>query len=209
KLARVIAAEQKSLALVTYHRYPLRACVKEPSSRGFLTIPALLADGSSSGLADGLASFVSVAHADRLPFRLTEINSASCEGTKGVSDTFASALWALDTMFNMASVGVDGVNFHMLPGSNYELFTVSHSAPGGWQAFVHPEYYGLMLFAKAFPPGAQLLKGSAPGGPVKVWATQDPSGTIRVTLINKDLAAEHDVSVALPQASNQGSLETL
>ena len=64
-------------------------------------------------------------------FRLTEINSASCEGAKGVSDTFASALWALDTMFDMASVGVDGVNVHMLPGSNYELFTPSADARAG------------------------------------------------------------------------------
>ncbi len=86
------------------------------------------------------------------------MNSASCEGAKGVSDTFASALWALDTMFNFAKVGVQGVNFHMLPGSNYELFTPSQTSSGSWQAFVHPEYYGLTLFAQAFPPGAQLLQ---------------------------------------------------
>ncbi len=114
---------------------------------------------------------MSVAHRRGLGFRLTEINSASCEGAKGVSDTFASALWALDTMFDMASVGVDGVNFHMLPGSNYELFTPSQTAGGTWQAFVHPEYYGLLMFAQAFPPGAHLLSVSAPSGPVKVWAT--------------------------------------
>ena len=97
---------------------------------------------------------MSVAHAHSLPFRLTEINSASCQGARRASrDTFASALWALDTLFNLASVGVDGVNFHMLPGSDYELFTVSHTASGAWQAFVHPEYYGLLMFAQAFPPG--------------------------------------------------------
>ena len=62
------------------------------------------------------------------------MNSASCKGTPGVSDTFASALWALDALFNMASVGVDGVNFHMLPGSAYELFTVSQDGAGNWQA---------------------------------------------------------------------------
>ncbi len=209
KLAKLINAEHNSLKLITYHRYPLRACLKDPSAQGFPSIPNLLADGSSSGLAQRLKSYASVAHSHHLPFRLTEINSASCEGAKGVSDTFASALWALDTMFNMASVGVDGVNFHMLPGSSYELFTVSHTASGAWQAFVHPEYYGLMMFAQAFPPGAQLLGVSAPSGPVKIWATADASGTVRVTLINKDPAAEHDVSLQLPATANQGSLETL
>ena len=209
KLGKLISAERRSLKLVTYHRYPLRACVTDPSAAGFPSIPNLLADSSSVGLAHGLAPFVSVAHAHQLPFRLTEINSASCEGAKGVSDTFASALWALNAMFNMASVGVDGVNFHMLPGSNYELFTVSHTSGGAWQAFVHPEYYGLQMFAQAFPPGARLLNLSAPSGPVKVWATQGTDGTLRVTVINEDPSAEHDVALQLPGASGTGSLETL
>jgi hypothetical protein len=209
KLTKFINAERKALKLVTYHRYPLRSCVTDPTAAGFPSIPSLLADSSSTGLAAGVSPFVSVAHSHHLPFRLTEINSASCQGTAGVSDTFASALWALDTSFAMASVGVDGENFHMLPGSNYELFTVSHSASGAWQAFVHPEYYGLMMFAQAFPPGAHRLSVSAPGGPVKIWATQDAAGVIRVTLINKDPSAEHDVSLQVAGASAPGSLETL
>jgi hypothetical protein len=208
KLGHFISAEPR-LKLVTYHRYPLRACVTDPTSSSYASIPNLLADSSAAGLARGLASYARVAHAHHRPLRLSEINSASCEGSAGVSDSFASALWALDTMFNMASVGVDGVNFHMLPGSNYELFTVSHSSTGAWQAFVHPEYYGLLMFAQAFPPGAHLLPVSAPAGPVKVWATQAADGAIRVTLINKDPNAEHDVQLQLPGVPGRASLETL
>ena len=85
----------------------------------------------------------------------------------------------------MASVGVDGVNFHTLPHAGYELFTFRH-VNGTWEAFVHPEYYGLQMFAQAFPPGARLLNLSAPSGPVKVWATQGTDGTLRVTVINED-----------------------
>lgn len=209
KLGKLISAQRRSLKLVTYHHYALRACITDPNASGFPSIPNLLADGSSAGLARGLARFVSVAHAHRLPFRLTEFNSASCQGAKGVSDTFASALWALDALFNLASVGVDGVNFHMLPGSHYELFTVSHSLSGAWQAFVHPEYYGLLMFSQAFPPGARLLNVSAPSGPVKIWATQGTDGTIRATLINKDPSAEHDVQLQVAGASGPGALEML
>ncbi len=208
KLGRFISAE-RGLKLVTYHRYPLRSCVSDSSAPGFATIQSLLADSSSRGLAQGLAAYVRVAHGHGLPFRVAEMNSASCEGTAGVSDTFASALWALDTLFNMASVGVDGVNFHMLPGSHYELFTASHDPTGAWQAFVHPEYYGLMMFAQAFPPGARLLPVSAPSGPVKIWSTLDANGTTRVVLINQDPSAEHDVSLQLPGAPPAASLETL
>jgi hypothetical protein len=208
KLAKFISAEPR-LGLVTYHRYPLRACVTDAASPGFPSIPNLLSDTASAGLATPMSPFIATAHKHALPFRVAEMNSASCQGEKGVSDTFASALWALDTMFSFASVGVDGVNFHMLPGSNYELFTVSHNSTGAWQAFVHPEYYGLLMFAQAFPPGARLLQTTAPAGPVKVWATQGGDGAVRITLINKDPAAEHDISLSVAGAAMPGSLETL
>ena len=159
-----------------------------------------------------MSPFIAVAHRHNLAFRVAEMNSASCQGEKGVSDTFASALWALDTMFQFAKVGVDGVNFHMLPGSDYELFTTSHNSTGAWQAFVHPEYYGLLMFAQAFPAGAQLLQTTGAGGtgsPVKVWATQGGDGAVRVTLINKDPSAEHDISLSVSGATVAGSLETL
>ena len=208
KLGSFISSARE-LRLVTYHRYPLRACLTKPSAGGYASIPNLLADSSSSGLAASVGPFASVAHSRQLAFRLTELNSASCEGAKNVSDTFASALWALDTLFAMADQGVDGVNFHMLPGSNYELFTPSQTSTGSWQAFVRPEYYGLLMFAQAFPPDAHRLPVSAPSGPVKVYATQDTAGVVRVTLINKDPGAEHDVSLQMPAGSGTGSLETL
>jgi hypothetical protein len=207
-LDRFIAAEPK-LKLVTYHRYALRACVTDPSQPGFPSIPSLLADSSSAGLAAPMSPFVKLAAKHRLPFRVAEMNTASCQGAKGVSDAFASALWSLDTMFNFAKVGVQGVNFHMLPGSHYELFTVSHAANGAWQALVHPEYYGLQMFAQAFPPGARLLNVATPAGPTKVWATQGVDGTVRVTLINQDPATEHDVHVRIPGATATGSVEAL
>ena len=122
----VLHRYRASLGLVTYHRYPLRACVTDPASPGFPSIPNLLADSSSAGLAAADGTVRQCRPPPQPPVPVAEMNSASCQGAKGVSDTFASALWALDTMFNFASVGVDGVNFHMLPGSNYELFTVSH-----------------------------------------------------------------------------------
>ncbi|MGH2877449.1 MAG: glycosyl hydrolase family 79 C-terminal domain-containing protein, partial [Solirubrobacteraceae bacterium] len=211
-LGRFIAKERRRLRIVTYHRYPLRACVTDPSDPSFPTIPNLLADRSSAGLAAPLARYAALAHRHGLQFRLAEMNSASCEGAKGVSDTFASALWALDTMFNLAAVGVDGVNVHMLPGSAYELFTVSHDSEGNWQAFVHPEYYGLKLFAQAFPPGAQLLPVTGVGGagsPTKVWATLGLDGSERITLINQDPVNEHDISLQIPNATATGALQTL
>jgi len=207
-LASFVAAEPR-LGLVTYHRYPLRACSTDPTAPDFPSIANLLADSSSSGLAQPVAAYAQIAHAHGLPFRIAEMNSASCEGAAGVSDTFASALWALDTLFNFAAAGVDGVNFHMLPGAHYELFTVSQTAAGTWQAFVHPEYYGLLMFAQAFPPGARLLPVGAPTGPVKVWATLGTDGTTRVVVINQDPTSDHTVEIQLPETTASGTVETL
>jgi hypothetical protein len=113
-----------------------------------------------------------------------------------VSDTFASSLWMLDTLFNLAAEGVDGVNIHTLPGSAYEPATFSRQN-GAWQAFVHPDYYGALMFAQAFPPGAQLLSVVAPAGSVKIWAVQAGAQT-RVVLINKDPSTPAQVQLQLP-----------
>jgi hypothetical protein len=207
-LGRFISSE-KGVKIVTYHRYPLRACVTDPTSPDYASIANLLSDSSSAGLAAPIAAYAAVAHAHGLQFRIGELNSASCQGLAGTSDTFASALWVLDTLFNMASVGVDGVNIHTLPGAPYQPFELSQSPTGTWQATVDPEYYGLLMFARAFPPGARLLAVNAPSGPVKVWATQASDGTIRVVLINKDTTAAHSVALELPGGLSGASLESL
>jgi hypothetical protein len=161
-------------------------------------------------MAAALAPYVATAHARGLQFRVDELNSAAlagCLARPGISNTFASALWMLDTLFNLASVGVDGVNIHSLPGAGYEVFTFSRNA-GGWQAFVRPDYYGMLMFAQAFPAGARLLTVHAPAGPVKVWATHGADGRTRVALINQD-SRPRQVELQLPSAGGQAELEWL
>jgi hypothetical protein len=201
---------EPTLKLVTIHRYPLRAGVKDPSDQLYPSIANLLSDRSALGIAQQVGPYAALAHARGLPFRLDEMNSAANSGQPGTSNTFASALWVLDTLFNLAGVGVDGINVHSLPGAAYELFTFSQSH-GTWQAFVHPEYYGMLMFAQAFPPGAQLLPVSAPSGPLKLWATRAPDGHIRVVAINKDPANGYQVQIQVPGSdiSGQASLDWL
>jgi hypothetical protein len=205
----LLAAEPR-LRMVTVHRYPIQGCLRNPSSAFYPSIPNLLSDRSSVGMAASLAPYVALAHAHGLQFRVDELNSAAlagCLGRPGISSSFASALWMLNTLFNLASVGVDGVNIHSLPGAAYEVFTFGRG-PAGWQAFVHPDYYGMLMFAQAFPPGAQLMPVQMAAGPVKVWATHAADGHTRVTLINQD-SRPHPVELQLPSAGGPGSLEWL
>src|SRR5262249_15211707 len=126
----------------------------------------------------------------------------------GVSDTFASALWILDTLFNFASVGVDGVNIHTLPRAAYQLFSFQQRK-GTWHAVVHPEYYGMLAFAQAFPPGARLLPVSIASGPIKAWPTSARDAHTRVVLINQSSPADVTVQLQIPGGSNSVSIERL
>jgi hypothetical protein len=194
-------SSEPGLGLVTFHRYPLRGCNVTQTSPAYPTIANLLSDYAQVDLAQSVAPFVAMAHAQGLKFRLDEMNSVACAGTSGVSDTFASALWMLDTLFEMVNVGVDGVNIHTLPGSHYQLFSFTNSA-NSWQGDVYPEYYGMLMFAQAAPPGSRLLPISGvPDGPLKVWATLAPDGTERIVLINEDPANAQSIVLQAPGSS--------
>ncbi len=183
RLGSFLTAEPR-VGMVTLHRYPLQLCYTSRRSPRYPTIGHLLEPSSSIGLADSFAPYVPVASARGLPLRIDELNSVSCGAAPAVSDTFASALWALDTLFEMVRVGIHGVNVHTFPGAGYELFRISR-VNGDWQAAVRPEYYGLLLFARAAPAGSRLIPVSgAASGAVRTWATRARDGTIRVVLVN-------------------------
>jgi hypothetical protein len=183
QLGRFLAAEPR-VGLVTLHRYPLQLCYTPRHSPRYPTVAHLLGPAASIGLADSFAPYAAIARAHRLPLRIDELNSVSCGADPSVSETFASALWAINTLFAMARVGMHGVNIHTFPGAGYELFELQHDG-GRWRATVAPEYYGLMMFARAAPAGARLLGiDGAVSGSVHTWATRSAGGTIRIALVN-------------------------
>ncbi len=190
------------ISLMTVHRYPLRNCFVPPSSPQYPSIDHLLSSYSTVELARGLQRWVAIAHGAHRQLRVDELNSVACRGRSGVSDTFASALWAPDALFSLVRAGVDGVNVHTLPDAAYELFAFSRH-DGGWQAQVRPIYYGLELFAQAAPAGARLLGVSRRGADtgLSVWATRARDRAVRVVVINKSQMQRKTVTVALPQGA--------
>jgi Glycosyl hydrolase family 79 C-terminal beta domain len=180
-----LAAEPR-VKILTLHRYPVQTCFVAPSDPQYPTVANLLSPASTSGLADGVATYAALAHAHHLPLRIDEINTDSCVAAPGVSNAFVSALWALDELFEMAQVGVDGVNIHTYPGATYQLFKFSHDHR--WSASVAPEYYGLLMFAQAAPPGSRLIGTSTTNAQgITAWATRGRQGHTRVVLINESL----------------------
>jgi hypothetical protein len=199
-----LSAEPR-VGLVTLHTYPLKHCV--PTDHP--TAGQLLAESSSAGLAAGVGPFIHTAHSHRVPVRIDEMNGVTCGGYRGVSNAFASSLWILDALFEMARAGVDGVNVHSPPHALNEMFG-TNLTHGIWRLKVHPEYYGMMMFAQAAPPGSRLLSRSwVLAGGVKAWATRARNGVLRVVLINKRLSGARTVRVRIAGAHGPASLERL
>jgi hypothetical protein len=209
KLGSFLKASPR-VRIATVHRYPLRRCNAPRSAPFYPTIANLLAPYASRALAHSVAGAVTAAHARGVSLRVDELNSVACRGKRGVSDTLASALWVIDTLFNMAAVGVDGVNIHTFNGAVYEPFGFKQLG-GREDAIVRPLYYGLLLFAQAAPAGARLLQThQTPGLALHTWATRSPSGVVRMVLINDSPRKPLTLAVGPPGgASSDATLSIL
>lgn len=122
-----------------------------------------------------------------LPFRLAETNSCYQGGKQGVSDTFASTLWGADLMYQLATAGGVGINFH---GGGYGWYTpIAGTVPGGFTA--RPIYYGMLLFAQAGPGHLIDAKLDNPQDAPLVNAYGllnegvEPHGTVKAVIFNK------------------------
>jgi Glycosyl hydrolase family 79 C-terminal beta domain len=197
-LPAFLAQEQNNLSIVSQHYYAGTQCNGNTNPPDYL-----LQDSAAAKGADAVASSVPLAHADGLPFRMGEMNSISCGGETGVSDIFASALWAVDVMFEFANVGVDGVNFHNGNGGAYALFQFNTAIMGNTTTYsigsIRPEYYGLLFFQMGTANTPKLLPVTlSTSANLKVWATVDAQGVVRIVFINKDEALQGVVSISLP-----------
>jgi hypothetical protein len=203
-LGSFLSSEHK-VRLATVHAYPLKHC----NASADVTIPQLLGENASHGLAQLVAPYVGAAGRRGVPLRVDEINAVTCGGERGVSNAFASALWSLDTMFELARTGVSGVNIQTVPNTINEVVGSTY-VNGTWEERVHPEFYGLIMFAQAAPAGSRLLQlsGRPPAG-VKVWATRATNGRVHVVVINKHLSVGQTVRLRIPGVSGAAGIEQL
>jgi hypothetical protein len=179
------------IVLATSHLYPLSAKVLDPHNSRFASIPNLLDAKQLRAWMPMIEEHQKAASAAGLPFRLGECNSASGGGTDGVSDVFASALWGVDFLFDVAERGVAGINFHgsfLDRGYTPLCYRDNHYVP-------HPIYYAMLLFHQAAQGRMAQVECHAPVN-VTAHAALGDDRKLRVVLINKDLARPVLASVA-------------
>jgi Glycosyl hydrolase family 79 C-terminal beta domain len=173
------------LGVISAHVYPYSACAG-PGHPLYPTVHKLLSENATAGMAKTIAPAVALAHKAGFSLRLTEINSVTCGGVKGVSNTFATALWAPDALFELMRAGVEGVNLHARVQSINDPFFFTRQ---GLQT--HPLLYGLILFKRMLGAHARLVPvrlRSSRSLHLKVWAVREGEGTLNtlnVLLINK------------------------
>jgi predicted small lipoprotein YifL len=181
-ISSLLAGDRSLVRLVTVHRYPYSACVPRRSP-GFPTVARVLSPRASVGMARSLRPAVRIAHAAGVPLRVTELNSVTCGGRPGVSNTFATALWAPDALFELLRTGVDGVNLHVRTDTINAPFAITQAG-----LTARPLLYGLILFVRTLGTNPELvslhLRASASLN-LQAWAVRVARDKLHVLLIDK------------------------
>ena len=98
--------------------------------------------------AQSLETYLSIARPPGIPLRIDEANSVSCGGVSGISDTFASALWATGYVGQAMAAGTTGLNLHGHPTScsGYSpLCAPDPAALAVGHLRAQPDWYALLL----------------------------------------------------------------
>lgn len=204
--------ESGRVVMLTQHAYTLSQCGKQTASVGELLSPS-----SDQSELDQVMDTLNATRDAHLPLRIDESNSVNCGGISGISDTYASALWAIDDLLLMAEAGVAGVNFHGglelcsghdgLAGS-YTPLCASTSANLRKGIFApQPLYYG-MLFSSLLGSGHFYPVNVSTSRNLTAYALHEKDGKNRIMLIEKDSpgATPANVTVQFGQASGQAQV---
>jgi hypothetical protein len=132
---------------------------------------------------------------------MDETNSVSCGGKAGVSDTFASALWAVNYIAHTMAAGISGINLEGNPTrcTGYSPLCASSSqmvAKGELRA--QPEWYALLLthFLVGDKPMESTLSGALSRN-LTVTAFKRPGGGLQFVVVDDDPLSSSGVALKL------------
>ena len=168
----------KDIMLSTSHYY-----TGGPPSNPEMTTEFILHPGKR--FEDSCVKAINSAKAAGLPFRMAEGNTCYNAGKPGVSDTFASALWAGDFCLSLATLGCVGVNLH--GGAHGYYSPIVGSITEGFTA--RPEYYGLRLAQHFSALSLRETTLDAGGRNITAYAGARPGSPGLAVIFNKDADA--------------------
>ncbi len=195
-------------ALLTGHHYPL-GCAENPPP----TIARLLSAKIRRREAASLARYTALMEQSEIPLRLDEANTVSCGGVAGISNAFASALWATDYIARAMSVGLEGINLEGNPANCDGYSPLCASTREGLAAGdlgAQHEWYALLLL-KGLVGERPLGSTSSPRGHPNLDITPflASNGTLHFVVVDDDPPGAHAVPVQLQVGNNFGDASIL
>eukprot|EP01137_Pigoraptor_chileana_P033068 Opistho-2@23441 len=146
---------------VRCHRYLL--------SPTLASVKSLLAESNFDGYLSVQVFDVAVAARYGLYYINGEMGDTFSGGVAGVSNTFASALWLLDTLLQSLLVGVRGARLHV----SDDIYTPFSFASSAGPRLVAAKFYALLAFGYSVGRNSVLLRYSnstSTGADVRVTA---------------------------------------
>lgn len=198
------------LNYVTVHYYK---SAYRPGQPGNDTVETLLQE--TDVITKWIRPQMAVSREFGVPLRIGESNAVSGGGHDGVSNSFAAALWTLDTCLAMAAEGVSGIDFHQ--GSyRYAMYErVQKPSPDaeGYPLYqnyrVQPSFYGMLFFQMANRDQSQIRQLSIdPSLKVKGYQLFSAEGS-RTVLVNKDPYQARTLTLILPPEFQGRSLRMI
>lgn len=196
----------QSPALLTGHHYPLGCAQTPPPS-----IEALLSSAGRGAASLSLASYMAVSELRGIPLRIDEANTVSCGGVAGISNTFASALWATGYITQAMAAGTAGINLQGNP-TNCVGYTplcapdATALAQGDLRA--QPEWYALLLTHTLIGDRPLPTTISAEGSPNIVAAGFSGAGhSLKVILCDNEPEGTSPLAVQLEVSTGTGAAQ--
>lgn len=187
-------ARAGELSQITQHYY--RGFGGPQQTIDLLLAPDPLVPGALATLA------TTAARAGAAGFRIGETNSFASGGQPGVSNTFASALWAADWFGTATGAGALGLDFHNSgAGAGYPAIV----QVGGTVTEVRPLFAGLLAAASLGTGPMRPVMNGDPGGTLRAHACSTSSTQLRVLVLNlgtDDRTVEVDLATTLDRATS-------
>lgn len=204
-------------ALLTGHHYPLGCAQTPPPS-----IEALLSSATRGLAARSLATYLQVANTNKVPLRIDETNTVSCGGVAGISNTFASALWATGYITQGMTAGTVGVNFQGNPTNCAGYTPICAPDPAalakGWFR-AQPEWYALLLTRslvgeRPLPitissEGVEDTEGTEGAPDLVAAAFAGPKRSLKVVVSNNDPDNTSPLAIDLEVGPHMGQAHIL
>jgi hypothetical protein len=180
--------------LLTDHYYPTSSCGYTPQLSDLLSPRLRLGETSM------LTRLASISRSTGIPVRLDETNSISCSGEPGVSNAFASTLWALDYVTRAMALGLSGLDLHDLIGKPFAyspLVAENAGALADGELHANPEWYALLVARELVGDRPLPSTVRAGDGELSAFALRSPKGALAIVLVDFDEPGAQALSVRL------------